>query len=116
MSATGNRRRRPALEGLRETWLNPADLTLREPEVVPGYPDRILPRTAEAAAELEKRTLANLYNARPQWLANAHTALDAAVADAYGWGEAWRAGMSDDGTLSRLFALNQERAGGSARG
>jgi hypothetical protein len=31
------------LNELRENWLNPADLVRREPEVVPGYPDRILP-------------------------------------------------------------------------
>lgn len=99
------------LNEVRENWLNPADLVLREPEVVPGYPDRILPRDADAAAELRKRTLTNLYNARPQWLANAHAALDAAVADAYGWGDAWRVGMSDDDLLARLFALNQARAG-----
>ncbi|MDP2794549.1 MAG: hypothetical protein Q8O25_10805 [Sulfurisoma sp.] len=36
-------------------------------------------------AEPKKRTLTNLYNARPAWLANAHKALDAAVAAAYGW-------------------------------
>ena len=30
------------------------------------------------------RTLTNLYNDRPQWLAAAHTALDTAVAAAYG--------------------------------
>ena len=29
-------------------------------------------------------TRTNLYNARPQWLADAHEALDAAVAAAYG--------------------------------
>jgi type II restriction/modification system DNA methylase subunit YeeA len=100
------------LNELRENWLNPADLVVREPEVVPGYPDRILPRDEEAAKELKKRTLTNLYNARPQWLANAHAALDQAVADAYGWGDDWRAGtMGDDVILARLFALNQARAG-----
>ena len=58
-----------------------------------------------------KRTLTNLYNARPQWLANAHAALDAAVADAYGWAEDWRAGQLDeDEILARLFALNQSRS------
>ena len=31
------------LNELRENWLNPPDLVAREPEVVPGYPDRILP-------------------------------------------------------------------------
>ena len=32
------------------------------------------------AADLNKRTLTNLYNARPSWLDNAHKELDAAVA------------------------------------
>ena len=99
---------------MRENWLNPEDLIVREPEVVPGYPDRILPRDEEAAKELKKRTLTNLYNARPQWLANAHAALDEAVADAYGWDDDWRAGASglaDDEILARLFRLNQERPG-----
>jgi type II restriction/modification system DNA methylase subunit YeeA len=100
------------LNELRESWLNPPDLVVREPEVVPGYPDRILPKDEEAAKELKKRTLTNLYNARPQWLANAHTALDEAVAEAYGWGDDWRAGaLTDDEILARLFRLNQERAG-----
>jgi len=99
------------LNELRENWLNPADLIMREPEVVAGYPDRILPKDEEAAKELKKRTLTNLYNARPQWLANAHATLDAAVADAYGWGEDWRAGpLTDDEILARLFRLNQERS------
>jgi len=35
--------------------------------------------------ELGKRTLTNLYNARPTWLAHAHAALDTAVLAAYGW-------------------------------
>jgi type II restriction/modification system DNA methylase subunit YeeA len=99
------------LNTLRENWLNPDDLVVRVPEVVPGYPDRILPRDAAAAAVLKTRTLTNLYNTRPQWLANAHAALDAAVADAYGWGDDWRAGtLSDDEILARLFRLNQARA------
>lgn len=84
---------------------------MREPEVVPGYPDRILPKNEAAAKELKKRTLTNLYNARPQWLANTHAALDAAVADAYGWGDDWRAQrLNDDEILARLFALNQARS------
>jgi type II restriction/modification system DNA methylase subunit YeeA len=99
------------LNELRENWLNPADLVVREPEVVPGYPDRILPKDEAAARELKKRTLTNLYNARPQWLANAHAALDEAVAEAYGWGDDWRAGLlTDDEILARLFALNQQRS------
>lgn len=95
------------LNELRESWLNPADLVRRVPEVVPGYPDRLLPVDDKAAAILKKRTLTKLYNERPAWLANAHRELDAAVADAYGW----PADLADDAILARLLALNQERAG-----
>ena len=99
------------LNELRENWLNPADLVRREPEVVPGYPDRILPVSEAAAKELAKRTLTNLYNARPAWLDHAHKALDEAVATAYGWADDWRAGtLTDDEILARLFALNQQRS------
>jgi type II restriction/modification system DNA methylase subunit YeeA len=102
------------LNELRQNWLNPTELVVLQPEVVPGYPDRILPRDEAAAKELNKRTLTNLYNARPQWLVNAHAALDAAVADAYGWGDDWRAGRLDnDEILARLFALNQARVSGA---
>ena len=98
------------LDRLRQAWLNPPDLVRREPEVVPGYPDRLLPVDDEAAEVLKKRTLTNLYNQRPAWLDAAHARLDAAVADAYGWGEDWRAGrLDDDAILARLFALNQAR-------
>ena len=67
------------LNSLRENWLNPAEWVERVPEIVPGYPDRIIPKP-EHAVEIKKRTLTNLYNARPAWLDNAHQALDAAVA------------------------------------
>lgn len=44
-------------------------------------------------------------------MTHAHAVLDEAVADAYGWGEDWRADkLSDEEILARLFALNQERA------
>jgi hypothetical protein len=100
------------LNELRENWLNPSDLVERVPEVVPGYPDRILPKNEAAERELKKRTLTNLYNARPAWLDHAHRALDEAVADAYGWGDDFRASkLTDDEILARLFSLNQERAG-----
>jgi hypothetical protein len=56
------------------------------------------------------RTLANLYNRRPDWLAEAHRRLDAAVFDAYGWPP----GLSDDEILARLLALNLERAAAQA--
>jgi type II restriction/modification system DNA methylase subunit YeeA len=98
------------LNELRENWLNPADLVKRVPEVVAGYPDRILPVSEAAAIELKKRTLTKLYNTRPAWLDNAHKALDEAVAEAYGWGDDWRAGkLNEDEILARLFKLNQER-------
>ncbi len=93
------------LNRLRDAWLNPPDLVWIEPEVVPGYPDRILPMGEAATAILKKRTLTNLYNERPTWRANAHRRLDEAVAAAYGW----PANLSDDEILARLFALNQER-------
>jgi hypothetical protein len=57
---------------------------------------------------LKKRTLTNLYNERPAWLANAHRALDAAVFAAYGWPPT----LSDDELLAKLLALNLSRAGG----
>lgn len=94
------------LNELRLSWQNPPDLTSRSPEVVPGFPERILPINEEAAAILRGRTLTNLYNERPTWLANAHADLDAAVAHAYGW----PADISEEDALARLFALNQERA------
>lgn len=111
-SAIGDAAKR--LNGLRENWLNPADLVRREPEVVPGFPDRVLPVDDKAADILRTRTLTNLYNQRPAWLDHAHQALDAAVAAAYGW----PADLADDEILARLFALNQERAArqASARG
>ena len=89
----------------REAWLNPPEWTERVPEVVPGYPDRIVAKPGHEA-ELKKRTLTNLYNERPTWLDNLHKALDAAVAAAYGW----PADLGDEQILERLFALNQERA------
>ena len=51
---------------------------------MPGYPQRPVPRNEDAAKALKKRTLTTLYNARPQWLADAHAALDAAVTAEYG--------------------------------
>ena len=71
---------------LRDNWLNP-------------------PKASEA--EWKKRTLTNLYNERPTWLDNAHRKLDAAVFDAYGWPH----DLSDEEILSKLLALNVERAG-----
>ena len=74
------------LVALRDAWLNPPDLS---------------------GAELNKRTLTNLYNARPEWLDAAHKRLDAAVCAAYGWPD----DLADEEILARLLALNLERAG-----
>lgn len=95
------------LDQLRDAWLNPSDLVSREPEVAPGYPDRIIPVNAAAAAKLRERTLTNLYNERPQWLAHAHAELDRAVSAAYGWS----ADISVDDALHELLDLNLARAG-----
>lgn len=102
------------LVALRDAWLNPPEWTERLPEVVPlglatsPYPERIVARPG-FEAELAKRTLTNLYNQRPTWLAQAHATLDAAVAAAFGWAD-WTAQMPDDEILRRLLALNHERA------
>ncbi len=106
------------LNDLRERWLNPPEWTRREPEVVPlgmdhsPYPDRILPRDG-FDAQLAQRTLTKLYNERPAWLAQAHEALDAAVAAAYGWAD-YTPQMPDEEILRRLLALNRERAAAAA--
>ena len=110
------------MPGVGEAWLNPPEWTERVPEVVPlgmahsPYPDRTVPRadlSALDAKALSQRTLTNLYNARPAWLALAHTQLDAAVAAAYGWTD-YTPQMSDDELLARLLALNLQRAGAGA--
>ncbi len=74
------------LDELRRNWLNPENAN---------------------ATELKKRTLTNLYNARPTWLANAHARLDVAVYAAYGW----PADLADEEVLKNLLALNLERFG-----
>lgn len=79
------------LDTPRRQWLNPPEWTRVVPEVVPlglarsPYPDRSEPRldlSEHDAKALQKRTLTNLYNQRPAWLAQAHAQLDAAVAAA----------------------------------
>ena len=90
------------LVDLRARWLNPPEWVAWVDEPVPGYPKRPVPRDEAAAKELKKRTLTNLYNTRPQWLADAHTALDNAVAAAYGW----PTDISDDDALSTMLTLN----------
>jgi type II restriction/modification system DNA methylase subunit YeeA len=74
----------------RDAWLNPPDAS---------------------AEELKRRTLTNLYNARPSWLAEAHRKLDSAVFAAYGWPDT----LTDADLLERLLALNHERAAVSGK-
>lgn len=98
-----------ALTEARDRWLNPAELVEHVPEVVPGFPDRIVPRNPAAEQALKKRTLTNLYNTRgtPEgaWLDALHRRLDDAVAAAYGW----PADISPDDALAALLALNHAR-------
>ena len=89
---------------LRDRWLNPPEWVEWMDEPVPGYPKCPVPRDEAAAKELKKRTLTNLYNTRPQWLADAHANLDATVAAAYGW----PADISEDSALRELLAMNLE--------
>ena len=88
---------------LRDRWLNPPEWVDWVEEPVHGYPPRPVPRDGRAAAALRKRTLTNLYNARPQWLRDAHAQLDAAVAAAYGWPP----DISDEAALRDLLARNR---------
>jgi hypothetical protein len=55
-----------------------------------------------------KRTLTNLYNARPTWLDLAHKKHNQAVFTADGWPD----DLTDDLTPERLLALNLESAAG----
>lgn len=97
------------LNELRDNWLNPSEWVdwVRTPEEEKaGYPARPVAKPGHEA-DLKKRTLTNLYNARPAWLDNAHKALDAAVAKAYGWND-YTPEMPDEEILRRLLALNLE--------
>ncbi len=76
------------LDELRNGWLNPPGMT---------------------ETDLRARTLTNLYNARPSWLALALERLDRAVHAAYGWPYP----LETEGVLARLVELNLSRAIGS---
>lgn len=96
---------------LRDAWLNPAEWVdwVRTPEEErAGFPSRPVAKPGHEP-DLKKRTLTNLYNARPPWLDMAHQQLDAAVARAYGWAD-YAPEMPDDEVLRRLLALNAERS------
>ena len=88
---------------LRDRWINPPELVEWTSESVPDYPQRPVPRNQAASAQLKRRTLTNLYNNLPQWLVDAHHAVDAAVAAAYGW----PLKSSVDDALRELMSLDQ---------
>ncbi|MDF2578357.1 MAG: hypothetical protein K0S74_1841 [Chlamydiales bacterium] len=90
----------------RENWLNPKEWMNTVPEIIEGYPDRILPKDDGCAKALKQRTLTNLYNQMPDMLKYLHKQLDDAVAEAYGW----PTDLSDEEILQRLFDLNQARS------
>jgi len=117
------------LNELRENWLNPREWTKTRVLEFPGATDGpwsrfvvdadtrgigtvrypvIEPRDSDCAKKLAKRTLTNLYNERPAWLANAHAKLDSAVAHAYGF----PVDLTNEQILERLLALNQQRIAG----
>ena len=87
---------------LRDRWLNPPEWVEWVDEPIPGCPQRPVARDTAAAKALRTRTLTNLYNARPQWLADAHAVLDGAVAAAY----RWEAGIAENDALRELLATN----------
>ena len=91
---------------LRERWLNPPEWVEWVDEPVPGFPNRAVARSETAKKELRKRTLTNLYNARPQWLDDAHGVLDATVAAAYGW----TLDISKEDALKALHELNHAQS------
>ena len=115
------------LNAMRSNWLNPPEWTLTRELIFYGSSDgpwsrfvhapnergigtvrypRVEARDDECAEKLAKRTLTNLYNERPPWLANAHAKLDAAVAGAYGF----PVDLGDEAILERLLTLNRDRA------
>jgi type II restriction/modification system DNA methylase subunit YeeA len=122
------------LDTLRSRWLNPPEWVKEDVLEFPASVDgpwarvvtnpntdgigtaryvRLVPIDDKAAVALKKRTLTNLYNDRPAWLANAHRALDEAVFAAYGWPPS----LTDDELLAILLELNlAQSAAEKARG
>jgi type II restriction/modification system DNA methylase subunit YeeA len=115
------------MDALRNNWLNPPEWTKEEILEFPGSVNgpwaryvvnpndrgigaaryrRLVPKDEPGARLLAKRTLTNLYNARPDWLKLAHQKLDEAVFAAYGWCP----DLTDEELLANLLALNRQRA------
>ncbi|HWG47098.1 MAG TPA: type IIL restriction-modification enzyme MmeI [Gemmataceae bacterium] len=113
----------------RNNWLNPPEWTREETLTFPGSVEgpwgcyvtdadergigtvryrRRVPKDEQAANDLAKRTLTNLYNHMPAWLKQAHHKLDEAVFAAYGLSPS----LSDEDILARLLDLNLREAAG----
>jgi type II restriction/modification system DNA methylase subunit YeeA len=111
------------LDRLRSAWLNPPEWTRLETLRFPGstngpwaryvqdanerglgtvHYSRLVARDDESSRQLARRTLTNLYNQRPTWLALAHRKLDEAVCASYGWPPS----ITDADILARLLELN----------
>ncbi len=91
-------------DGPWKRYIDPATVDSRGIGTV-RYP-RLVPKDADCATKLKRRTLTNLYNERPTWLDLAHRRLDEAVFAAYGW----PVDLSDDELLANLLELNLSRA------
>jgi hypothetical protein len=91
----------------RDRWLAPTALSGTSPKSA-GEKTTRQNESADLgeAGRGAKRTLTNLYNARPTWLELAHKKLDEVVFAAYGWPN----DVPDEEILERLLALNLERA------
>ncbi len=123
-----------AIDDQRERWLNPPewiDPIARQVDAMDDFADvpeeaRLLVRSSAIMAlaakdkDLKKRTLTNLYNARPTWLKLAHLELDRAVLAAYAavdpdgdWSEDWAEVWQDSGAgqpLAQDHPLAAKRA------
>ena len=92
----------PTLPDLSE----PSHRPIAKAIVQAGYPRRPMAKPGHEA-DLKQRTLTNLYNTRPAWLAMAHEALDQAVAATYGW-DVCTPDMVNDETLRRILEMNRK--------
>ncbi len=119
------------------------DATADQRAVIAELAEELDETRKAALAEVPGLTMTELYNLRDKLLAvkakdggklspadeeraraaragivnRLHDQIDEAVADAYGWGEEWRAGPLAPATIvARLVALNQERAAEEAQG
>ena len=120
-----------SLNELRERWLNPtewlAPIAVRvaaadsledvPPEFRPMARQSSIMAATEGDRRFAVRSLTNLYNDRPDWLKDAHEALDQAVLAAYqatdptgGWSQDWASVWRDSGAGTVLPIEHPDRA------